>query len=94
VLGIEAVVKWPELVVMYLFWALMVIRAGVPEGGQVPSAARDTLQSPPCNAFFTASKRRKVAQLMKFPSQSVIAQAASSEAFVVTVSPKRLSVTS
>jgi hypothetical protein len=57
------------------FWALSVICAGVPLGGQVPSAARAARQLPPIMALFTASKRRRDTKLRKFPSHSVAPQA-------------------
>ena len=67
----------------------IVMRAGLPLGGQELSDRRATAHCAPIKAFLSASCRRNVAQLRKFPSQSVDAQSELIVAFVV-VTTKRV----
>src|SRR2546428_14044893 len=69
----------------------IVMRAGDPIGGHDASVNRAVAaHAPPIKALISASCRRNVAQLRKFPSQSVAAQAELIVAFVLVTRNRAL----
>src|SRR5213594_1759517 len=70
--------------------AFIVIWSGDPLAGHDASESRVAAHWAPINAFFIASWRRNVAQLRKFPSQSVTAHAVLIAAFVVVTTNRVL----
>ena len=68
----------------------IVMRAGDPIGGHDASVNRAVAHAPPIKALISASCRRNVAQLRKFPSQSVTAQGELIAAFVVVTTNRVL----